>query len=129
MPQSSKTSHHFGSIEVANITNINNFRMNRSTVSQGTSITTGVTINAPAGFIFTFTSGSIATAGNTTFNVANSAVRSDSVVLGNIVDGGITGMPIMNINSITQGSFDVVLKNADLTNPIDGSLKLSYSIL
>jgi len=118
-----------GGIRVNNTATLNNVRLNRSSVSQGTSLTSGVTINSPAGFIFTHTTGTLATGGSASFTVTNTTVRVDSIILSNIVNHAGTGIPVARINNVTEGSFDVGLRNIDLTNGLTGSVKVAFSVL
>lgn len=125
----SQSRQNFGSLIVNNTTTLNNVRLNRSSASQGTSITSGVTINTPAGFIFTHTTGTLATGGNVTFTVTNTSVRTDSIILSNIVNHGGNGIPRARVSAVTEGSFGIVLRNLDLTNAMTGSVKLAYTVL
>lgn len=129
MSQSAKTSKNVGSIRVQNTATFNNVRLTRASVTQGTSITSGVTNDSPAGFIFTFTTGSIATSGTSSFTVTSSAVQADSIVFANLVNYLGAGIPVTRVNTITQGSFGITLRNLDATNAISGSMKLAYSVL
>ncbi len=129
MSQSQRTRKAFGSVNVVNTATLNNVRLTRSSVSQGTSLTSGVTINSPAGFIFTLTTGTLATGASASFTVTNSAVRADSIVLGDIIQYGGAGIPTARIDSVTQGSFAMNVRNLDLTNSVAGSIKLAYTVL
>jgi hypothetical protein len=129
MSQSRNTTQTVAGIRVGNTATLNNVRLNRSSVSQGSSMTSGVTINTPAGFIFTHTTGTLATGGSVVFAVTNTAVRSDSIVLSDIVNHGGAGIPIVRVSAVTEGSFNVSVRNIDLTNALTGSVRLAYTIL
>jgi len=129
MPQSLYTTLKVGSLKVANTATLNNVRLTRSSASQGTSLTSGVTLNSPAGFIYTFTTGTLATAGTASFTVTNSSVLADSIVFGNIQNYNGTGLPVSRVTNVTEGSFSVKLTNADLTNGVSGSLKFGFGVL
>lgn len=129
MSQSRNSTQIVGGIRVSNTATLNNVRLNRSTVSQGSSMTTGVTINTPAGFIFTHTTGTLSTGGSVSFAVTNTAVRADSIVLSNIVNHGGNGIPLARVSGVTEGSFNVSLRNIDLTNAMSGSVRLAFSVL
>lgn len=101
----------------------------KSTITQGTSLTAGVTIDTSAGIVFTHTSGSLATLGSLSFTVSNSLVQSDSIVLSSIVSSPTGGIPVISTHSITTGSFAVNLKNADAVLPISGRVKIAYVIV
>lgn len=103
----------------------------KTTVQQATSITTGVTINRPAGVISTV---SATTASNTisTFTVTNAAVGASSIVLANIIDytgnPGAHGMPGINVNNIASGSFDIHLKNPTGA-PLAGNVTIGFLVV
>lgn len=129
MSQSRNITQSLGGLRVNNTTTLNNVRLNRSNASQGTSLTSGVTINSPAGFIFTHTTGTLATGGISSFTVTNTAVRADSIVLSDIVNHAGNGIPVAQVNSVTEGSFGIALRNIDATNTLTGSVKLAFSVL
>jgi hypothetical protein len=116
------------SLVVNNSTTLDDIRLTRTSISQGTSTTTGVTINSPAGFIYTFTTGTIATSGSASFNVSNSLVAADSIITTSIANYTGSAIPTSTVTSITQGSFDIKINNLDATNTLDGSLKLAYTL-
>jgi len=109
----------------------NEISIRKATVTQATAITSGVTLNSPAGVITTFSSANLlSTNGNASFSVNNSFVNSDSLVLGNIVNyAGSTGAPVARVQGVTNGSFSVVIRNVDDVYPLNGAIKFGYSIL
>jgi hypothetical protein len=118
-----------GSATINGTINVNQVRLNRSSITQATSISTGVTLNSPAGFISTY-AGTLATNGSATFTVNNSYVRSDSIILSNIINFGGAGAPSVRVGSVADGSFSVVLRNGDWVTPLSGgSVKIGFSIL
>lgn len=125
----SKGEKEFNSLNVRSTASFRRIRLDRGVVTQATNINTAVTINKAAGIITTVTS-TLATNGNASFSVNNSEVRSDSVVLGNIVNyNGTQGAPFARIQNVTSGSFTVALRNVDDINPLNGSVKFAYSVL
>jgi hypothetical protein len=81
-----------------------------STVTQATSKTTGVTINALCGSITTHAASMLA--GTTAaFTVTNSSVAAKDMVLVNHVSGGTPSAYSVTLQAIADGSFGVVLKN------------------
>lgn len=117
------------SLTSRNVATFNQVRLTRSEASQGTSVTSGVTLNSPSGFVYTFTTGTLATSGSASFTVSNSFVRADSIVLGDIVHYPGNGNPSARVNNVTQGSFAFALRNLDETNAVAGSIKLAYTVL
>lgn len=102
------------------------------TVTQATSITTGVTLNKPAGVITTQSASAAADAAHT-FTVTNSFVATDSVILANICDYAGTiatnGNPNVIVDNITAGTFDIIITNTHGTNALSGALKIAFTIL
>ncbi len=130
MSQSSKVTLKLGGLQVLNNLTLNDISVSKATVTQVTSITSGVTINSSAGFINTFTGGSLSTSGNTSFIVTNSDVLTDSLVLCNVVKNAPAGNAVLTVNNITTGSFTLRLSNVDTVNAISGgSVKLAFAVL
>lgn len=102
------------------------------TVTQGTSVTTGVTLNASSGVITTF-SQSAAAGATSTFTVTNSCCLSTSVVVvsvGNYAGTfGTNGFPLVTVSAVSAGSFAVTVVNAAPTNALSGALKIHFAVL
>lgn len=79
------------------------------TVTQITSLTTGVTINKPTGAITTFSS-ALAGSLNVTFLVTNSVVGGDDVVIVNWAGVVSTNIPIW-VSGVSNGSFQISYTN------------------
>ena len=131
MGYSEFSNHVFGGLKVNNTTELNQIRVNRGSIAQVTSITSGVTLNSPAGTISTISSGTLlVTNGSSSFSVLNSCVHSDSIILSNIIGFSGTGQPAARINNVTTGSFSVVLRNIDVTNVCAGdSIDIAFIVL
>ncbi len=101
-------------------------------VTQGTSVSTGVTLNASSGVITTFTQSAVAGA-TSTFTVTNSFCLSTSVVLvsvGNYAGTyGTNGFPLVTVSAVANGSFNITVVNAAPTNALAGVLKINFAIL
>jgi hypothetical protein len=104
----------------------------KATVTQTTSITTAVTINSSVGIITTV-SASTAAASAATFTVNNSQVAASSVVLVTLVaySGtlGTNGFPVINVNSIGSGSFNIQIANVHASNSLSGTLQIGFMVL
>lgn len=107
--------------------------MQHGTVTQTTSIATSVTVNAPSGVITTVADVSSITAQTVaTFTVTNDSVLATSVVSATVVDYAGTyatnGLPVVNVDNIGAGSFDIIVINAHDTNSLSatGTLKISF---
>lgn len=102
-------------------------------VTQATSITTAVTINAKKGIITTQASGAGA-AGATpeSFVVTNSAVIAGSFITAFIQDYSGTiatnGNPFVIVDNITTGAFTIIISNAHGTNALSGTLRINFEV-
>ena len=99
----------------------------KANVTQITSITTAVTVNAHNGTITTVSS-TLAGAANTSFTVNNNKVTTASKIL-LTVDSTTAGMPILVTNTIANGSFVIKIINASAATALNSTLKISYLIL
>lgn len=103
---------------------------NIESVTQLTSTSTAVTINSKVGIITT-EAYNISGLDDVSFTVNNSEVSTGDVVLVNIISrpGIDLGMPCLNIDSITNGSFVIKLANARAANPLTGVYKYGFYVL
>jgi len=125
----SKLTKQFGAIRVSHLSTFGEMSLTKATAGQATSITSGVTINAPAGVITTVST-SLATNANISFTVGNSFVKADSVVLCNISNySGTTGAPFSRVNGVTKGSFIITIRNVHDLEALNGALKFNYAVL
>lgn len=106
--------------------------MDDGTITQATSITTGVTLNKPAGVITTV-SAATAAGGSDTFTLTNSFVAATSVIHAWIIDyaGTFTtnGLPIVSVDNRGAGTVNIVLSNAHSANALNGVVKIGFAIL
>lgn len=99
----------------------------KANVTQITSITTAVTVNAHNGTITTVSS-TLAGALNASFTVNNSKVTTASKILLTLDYNG-TGLPYLVTNTIANGSFVIKIHNISSTIALNSTLKISYLIL
>jgi len=98
------------------------------TVTQETSVTTAVTLNASRGIITTV-SQTAAAAAEVVFQVNNSQVKADSQVIATLeYADGSTGYPTMHIGDVVAGSFKILLRNAHASAALNGVAKIHYRI-
>jgi len=98
-------------------------------VTQGTSITTGVTVNALNGVITTVSS-TLAADGKVSSVVTNPNVLAGSKILVSLeYDESATGIPVVGVADIAAGSFKVVLSNAAGTDALNNVVKVHYLII
>jgi len=104
----------------------------QGTVTQITTIATGVTLDAYSGVITTVSS-TLAAVTTTGFVVTNAAVGAGSVVIANVVNYGGTyetnGIPVVTVDTIAEGSFTIKLSNAHASNALSGVLKIGFIVL
>jgi hypothetical protein len=102
----------------------------RGTVTQLTSISTGVTLNKTSGTITTVST-VLASSAFAIFTVTNSTVSATSLVSAQITDYSIAysggGHPHVNVDNISAGSFDIVLMNSG-GSALGGILKIQFTV-
>jgi hypothetical protein len=98
-------------------------------VTQDTSITTGVTVNALNGVITTVSS-TLAANTKASFIVTNSNVLAGSKILVSVeYDEAATGIPVVGVADIAAGSFKVVLSNGAGVDALNNVVKVHYLII
>jgi hypothetical protein len=98
-------------------------------VTQGTSITTGVTVNALNGIITTVSS-TLAANAKTFFTVTNPNVLAGSKILVSVeYDEAATGIPVVGVSDIAAGSFKVVLSNGAGAAALNNIVKVHFAII
>ena len=96
-------------------------------VTQITSASTGVTLNKICGQITTVAL-TTAAAAEERFTVTNSAVAAtDVVVLGTTYDGA--GTPMLSVQKIAAGAFDVVITNVHATNALNALMVINFAVV
>ena len=101
---------------------------NKGNVTQLTSITTAVTVNAHNGIITTVSS-TLAAATEAVFTVNNTVVTAASRVIVSVeYDEATNGFPIANVADIAAGSFKVVLLNAGAA-ALAGVVKIHFIVI
>ena len=104
--------------------------LTKGTVTQGTSVTTAVTLNQPAGELVTFSLAAIAADTTATFTVNNSFVKADSLILANVVDWtGSTGFPLIIVDDVVANSFKISIRNVSASTALDGVLTVGFAIM
>ena len=121
MSQLSNQSLDIGSIRT------NDINLNTTTTTQGTNITTAVTLSTPSGVIVT-QSATAGTHGTHTFTANHPSVTVDKVILTNIIGYSGTGSPTVRLQS-TQGSFNVTITNNHINSSLNAPLRIAYTIL
>lgn len=113
-------------VSAAQITTLN---VIKGSVTQLTSIVTGVTLNGSAGVITTVSS-TLAADSFTSFVVTNSSVGTDSEILCTVQDySGTTGLPRAYVKTITNtGTFTVVLQNVG-NAALNGVVKVGFLVI
>jgi hypothetical protein len=99
------------------------------TVTQATSITTGVTVNTLAGAITT-ASTTLAAGAEATFTVTNSAVAATDVVAACLKSTASGGGPFMvAVTAVAAGSFNVSITNTHASAAADNTLVISFAVI
>lgn len=107
----------------------NRSSINKGTVTQGTSITTGVTLNAVAGTITTVSS-TLAADTTATFTVTNSEVTASSIILASLsYPTTATGEPVIDRIVPASGSFTITIRNVSAAAALNDVMAISFVVL
>lgn len=98
-----------------------------ATVTQATSRSTGVTINAPAGAI-TMNAASLAAGAEATFTVTNSFVTSTSVPVIALASGQTAATSVVNVTAVANGSFDITVTNLNAATADTGAGVINFIV-
>lgn len=99
------------------------------TVTQITSITTGVTLNTKRGAITTFDPTLVAAA-EVEFVVTNNQCHSGSVVVVSVASGPADNEHVFAfVSTVAEGSFSIVLSNLAAANQADGAMVINFAII
>jgi len=102
---------------------------NKANVTELTSATTAVTVNAHSGVITTVALTN-AHDTKTTFTVYNTVITSDSNILVSVnYDEAANGIPVATISDVTTGSFKVTVSNAHTTAALNALVKVSFIVI
>ena len=96
-------------------------------VTQATSKSTGVTLNASAGQI-TMNNASLATATNVTFTLTNSTLSAKDVLILNVSGAATSGAYNCWVSSMTAGSATITLRNIS-GGSLSEAVVLNFAIL
>lgn len=102
--------------------------LTKGTVTQLTAITTGVTVNAPAGVITTVSS-TLAAGSNATFIVTNSFVTATSVIQLTVNDSATAGLAKLNVQTVGAGVFSINVTNIHSANAFNNVLKIHFLVV
>lgn len=102
----------------------------KGTVTQATSITTGVTLDKPAGAITTVstTLAAGASAGGV-FTLTNSYITTSSVILTNCLQGATGSSVNALVSNITNGSCDILLTNVGGTTTGAAAITIHFLVI
>lgn len=98
------------------------------TVTQATSITTGVTLNTHSGQITTVSS-TLAAAAEAEFVVTNSNVAATDTVIVNLGSTSSAGTPYALCTRVAAGSFTILVGNKHASNALDNTLTINFAVI
>lgn len=100
------------------------------TVTQITTIATGVTTNATKGVITTVALTTAAGAAESPFVVTNSKVTATSVILTSVEYAtGKTGFPTVLVEAVAAGSFGIRVLNAKAAGSLNDVIKVHFQVI
>lgn len=106
---------------------INNYSsLNKGTVTQATSISTGVTLNAVVGTITTVSS-TLAAGAEQAITLTNSFITASSIVMMTAATAG-TGSPTIVDVTPAAGSVSFILKNVNGTTAFNNTIQISFVV-
>jgi hypothetical protein len=122
--QSAKCGYHFGSVTTKTLN-----LLGKGSVTQGTSITTGVELPARVGLVRTVSS-TLVTGGSVNFTGSHVSINEDSIIFASIgAYSGNAGHPSIRISSQTQGSCVFTLQNSHKDSALNGVVTIAYNIV
>lgn len=98
------------------------------TVTQASSITTGVTLDKLCGQIVTVST-TLAAAAEADFVVTNSKVAATDVVVVCIASTSSAGTPVAVVAAVAAGSFTIRLSNLHASAALDNTLTINFMVL
>lgn len=108
--------------------NANMVLSTQSSVTQATSISTGVTLNGSSGIITTVSVSILASTAIGTFTFTNSFITTTSVILASICGGSYSaGFPAVVVGAISAGSCTISLMNVG-TATLSGTIMISFLV-
>lgn len=118
----------FGHINaIVNELNTKAAAITTANVTQSSSITSGVTVNAEAGVITTVSS-TLASNASAVFVVTNSKVLAGSKVLVSVQYAG-NGIAYATISAVADGSFSVKLYNVHASAALNAAVAVHFSVI
>ena len=115
----------FTNLNVANVLYLGNW----GSVTQITSISTGVTLNTKRGQITTFDP-ALAAAAEAEFIVTNSECHAGNVVVISVASGPSDNEHVFAfVSTVAEGSFSIVLSNIAAANQADGAMAINFVII
>lgn len=101
----------------------------RGTVTQATSITTGVTLHRARGTITTV-SQTIGTGAEASFTVTNNYVDANDVVVVNLRSTSSAGGPfLVFVSAVSDGSFTITISNTSSAAAGNNTLTINFAVL
>lgn len=97
-------------------------------VTQPTSRTTGVTLNAVCGAITT-NNASLAAGAEASFTVTNSAVQVGDVVVVCARSGQTAGTSVPQVTAVANGSFEITLSNLNGSTADTGAMVINFAVI
>lgn len=98
------------------------------TVTQATSITTGVTLSTMSGQITTVST-TLAAGSDATFQVTNTKVAATDVVVAHLASTSSAGTPVVVVSAVAAGSFDLTITNLHAANALNNTLTINFAVL
>jgi len=95
-------------------------------VTQTTSITTGVETTTMTGTITTVSLTTAANSSESAFTVSNRNIKADDIVSVSIKNYSGTGTPLLTVTDVSDSSFDICVANVSGSAALNSTITLSY---
>lgn len=121
--KSAKLAYNFGSVTTNSL-----HLLGKGSVTQATSITTGVQLPAPVGVIRTVNT-NLGALSSTYFKAEHSSIVSDSIIFTSIGSYGGNNLPYVSVVSFSTGSCTLGLSNISTAGSLSAPVTIAYQIL
>lgn len=121
--KSAKLDYNFGSVTTNSVS-----ILGKGSVTQGTSITTGVQLPAPVGVIRTVNT-NLGALTSTYFKAEHSSIVSDSIIFTSIGSYGGNNLPYVSVVSFSTGSCTLGLSNISTAGSLSAPVNIAYQII
>ncbi len=125
MSKSSLVTKNVGSIVTSSVKFVG-----KQSMTQGTSVSSTVTLDSPVGSIITFNN-TLGTSASTAFTFANSYIQPGSLLFTTVQNytGGTNGNHKVSVNAVGSSYATINVSNTSTTSAMNGALTIGYMVV